>query len=173
MFGLKVQDLLKKEEWTLDEGLKIVALLCLFLGPLLILSLAGTMPSFNEDGTTSGPYPQCLYIGLPILFGVYPPIALNFIFKPSKKLFNKAGFVWEKCPYICWIIKGCMESISIGYLPILFIPILTMKYIITTLSIGFIILSIGFIMTIQTIGVICTIPDGKAEAKIKQIWGGK
>jgi hypothetical protein len=166
MFGLKVQDWLKKEEWDLNENLKMVVLLCLFLVPLLILSVAGTMSSFNEDGTTSGPYPQCLYIGLPILFGVYSPIALNFIFKPSKNLFNKAGFVWKKCPYIFWIIKGCIESIAAGFLPILFVPIIIVKYI--GIPIG-----IGFIKTIQTIGVICTIPDGKAEAKIKQIWSGK
>ena len=165
MFGLKVQDWLNKEEWDSNECLKIVALLCLFLGPLLILSLAGTMPSFNEDGTTSGPYPQCLYIGLPILFTIAMPFITNILFEKPSKLFKKAGKTWEKCPYICWIIKNCIEYIYWAYIPIVYIPVC-----ITWLLINIAILTLK---TSQTVLTICTIPDGKAEAKIKQIWSGK
>ena len=167
MFGLKIRDWIKRE-WE-EDGFLLLSMppiIIFFLVPLIILLVEGLISGTREDGTTSGPYPQCLYIGLPIFFGIGLPIISNLYFKTSKKLFNKAGFVWEKCPYIFWIIKGCIESIAIGLLPILFVPIIIVKYI--GIPIG-----IGFIKIVQTIGVICTIPDGKAEARVKQIWSGK
>jgi membrane protease YdiL (CAAX protease family) len=162
MFELKVRD------WVKDPEVFNVHILTMgfFLTSLIMCTIFGLVTREELDGTIIPPCRQCLYIGLPIILGIGLPIILSLYYRSPKKLFDKAGFVWEKCPYICWIIKGCIESIAAGFLPILFVPIIIVKYI--GIPIG-----IGFIKTIQTIGVICTIPDGKAEAKIKQIWSGK
>jgi len=166
MFGLKIRDWVKSE-WDADDfPLFSLLPIIMLLASIIMLLVIGLASGTREDGTTSGPYPQCLYIGIPIVLGIGLPIVLALHYRTSKKLFDKAGFIWEKCPYICWVIKGCIESIAIGFLPMLFIPIIIVKYI--GIPIG-----IGFIKIAQTIGIICTIPDGKAEARVKQIWSEK
>ena len=133
-------------------------------GLLVMLLIIGIVGVSSEEETATS-YPQCLYIGLPILFTIAMPFVTNVLFEKPSKLFKKAGKTWEKCPYICWIIKNCIEYIYWAYIPIVYIPVC-----ITWLLINIAILTLK---TSQTVLTICTIPDGKAEAKIKQIWSSK
>lgn len=135
---------------------------------LCLLGVYGYDTGPDVDYTHHEPIRECLYIGIPVLFFMAGYVwSLFLIENPIKrKYFDKSGFAWEKCPYICWIIKSCIEAICVGFVPIVFILIVILKYI------GVILAGIGYIlwMIVQTIGVIFTIPDGKAESKIKQIW---
>ena len=91
----------------------------------------------------------------------------------SYKPFKKSGFIWDKAPYIFWIVKGCLESMYWGLkqilYPVLVIPIwllLQLKYT------GIALVFIGSMLSkiIQTIGIVFTMADGKAESKLKALW---
>lgn len=68
------------------------------------------------------------------------------------KIFNKSGFVWEKCPYILWI---CFSLLKVGLLSIwvLFSPQDIYKIL-------------------QTLYIILRHHDGEAEKRMNQIWKG-
>jgi len=150
-----------KDDFDFYSMTMVTSIITVLLVALLIIGIAGV--SFEEETTTS--YPQCLYIGLPILFTIAMPFITSVLFEKPSKLFKKAGKTWKKYPYICWIIKNCIEYIYWAYIPIVYIPVC-----ITWLLINIAILTLK---TSQTVLTICTIPDGKAEIRIKQIWNSK
>jgi hypothetical protein len=159
MFGLKFKDGITSD-WDCQCTLFLIGI---FMIPLILLVVLGTSSGVTSDGETSGPYPKCLYIGLPVLFSVFYLIVGTYTLEVAKKPFIKKGLIWEKYPYICWLMKGCIESVGIGLAPVLVLPIITVKYIGIPLS-------VGFVKAAQTIWVVFTTPDGKAETKIKKIW---
>jgi len=160
--------MLKLKEIKIDIFYPIiftVAVVLIGLTLLCLLGVYGYDTGDCEPYTHNEPIRECLYIGLPVLFSIIAYVwSLLLIENPIKrKYFNKDGFVWNKCPYICWIVKCCIESVCIGFIPILVMPIVILKFIV-------VVCGVPIWGIIQTIGVICTIPDGKAESKIKQIW---
>lgn len=136
-----------------------ISTLMLFIASIILI-LSGTVTSTVGGVIVQQSCPQCLYIGLPIVFYIWSLVIYyakeNQFIQPLHS--TKSGVIWDKYPYIVWILGNMLKFLTNMLLP-LTLP-LTFSYDICKF-----IWHIG-----QTMVVIVSLPDSKAENRIKQIW---
>lgn len=160
-----VDETLSALSWAIPFVIFAGCLACFLLYGIGFTDYAGDPP----HEITHLPQPSFLYIGIPLVtIGSIWLTGFIHIVYPFKFMpFRKKGKVWEKCPYIIWILKGCCDSIACVFLvliyPFCIVGFFPIKWV------GCIILVP--IRIIKTIVIICSVPDGLAEKRIKDIWG--
>jgi hypothetical protein len=120
---------------------------------IVLLTVLGTVGNTGPYGMIEPPIKSCLYIGLPITFYIlFTIIYLGLENKPLKLLHaTRNGIIWNKCPYIIWILFTIAKYLVNLLLPTALIIIITLKIL-------------------RTITIIFTMADGKAENRIDKIW---
>lgn len=162
----------KKEHYDFDfEFWTFVIGMVVLVTGTVILCILGAWGYDGGDELNTYHHPpigQCLYIGLPILWGFILCIGgLFFIEYPYETpIFRKKGFVWDKLPYAIWGMISCIECLVFGISRIIFSYILIwiIPYYCSLYGYKF----VG--KALRTIYVAFTTPDGKAESRIHAIW---
>lgn len=86
------------------------------------------------------------------------------IVEKEMKVFEKSGFVWEKCPYLLWIFWSLCK-IFLYFPKVLWIVLLCMIFGLLPLNAFNTVLHI-----LESFYVSVSCRDGQAEKKIKEIW---
>jgi hypothetical protein len=155
-----------KLKWTgfFERNLASILLVSITLVVGLVLLIMG-FPCPSADSPNCVSSPNYWRIGLPVLFSVSLYLWILFCQDSSHKpIWTKSGLVWVKFPYSVWVLKCLLRGAYI-YLFILlgpFVGVFTLVKSVLKHS----------LKIVQILFVASTVPDGKAESKIKQIWKG-
>jgi len=103
-------------------------------------------------------HPEAICVALPAWTGfILSIISLGWRYLVyTDKFYKKSGWTWSNLPYIFWGLKETFKMLYVVTAILLF-PIFNSLEVLVRL--------------VATFLVVIVIPDGKAETRIKKIWG--